>query len=79
MMGYIIACLVLLILVVQDILHRIERKDLYNRIMAGSLEEYQINNNTVKRTTKVSKNPLKERLEQAEKERRAKYERGEID
>ena len=29
------------IVVVQDILHRVERRDLYNRIMSKSLPEYK--------------------------------------
>lgn len=73
------ACLVLLLLVVQDILHRKERRDLYNRIMSGSFEEYQINSRKTTNVSTKSNNPLKEKLEKLEKEKRAAYERGEID
>lgn len=50
------------ILVVQEYFHRMERKDLYNRIMAGSLREYQ--EGTGQKASKPSKgNPIKRTLD----------------
>lgn len=50
------------ILVVQEYFHRMERKDLYNRIMAGSLREYQ--EGTGQKASKPPKgNPIKKTLD----------------
>ena len=50
------------ILVVQEYFHRMERKDLYNRIMAGSLREYQ--EGTGQKASKPPKgNPIKRTLD----------------
>jgi hypothetical protein len=50
------------ILVVQEYFHRMERKDLYNRIMAGSLREYQ--EGTSQKASKPPKgNPIKKTLD----------------
>lgn len=50
------------ILVVQEYFHRMERKDLYNRIMAGSLREYQ--EGTSQKASKPPKgNPIKRTLD----------------
>lgn len=48
---------------VQYIFHAIERKELYNRIMAGNLREYQESTNE-KQPSKPSKgNPIKRTLD----------------
>jgi len=50
------------IFVAQEYFHRMERKDLYNRIMAGSLREYQ--EGTGQKPSKPPKgNPIKKTLD----------------
>lgn len=51
------------ILVVQEYFHRMERKDLYNRIMAGSLREYQEGTGQKPSSNYPKGNPIKKTLD----------------
>ena len=53
----IITYILLGIIAVQEILHRVERRDLYNRIMSNSLREYK-----QKETTPVAPTPAHRRV-----------------
>jgi hypothetical protein len=61
-MGYVIFLLVAL-LFLREVMHGIERKDLYNRIMANNLTEYKAGK------TKPIKNIIRENIKRNREER----------
>lgn len=81
MLSVIIIGMFILFLLIQSIIHRLERKDLYNRIMARDLNEYQRAETKVAapKEPSISRNPLKNRVMKSEKEHQEKYNRGELD
>jgi hypothetical protein len=66
---YIVIALLIAIIIVQEIIHKQERKDLYNRIMARDLPEYKADGKTrtvpnlLKRNLEKNKDKLLKSIE----------------
>lgn len=64
MINYIVIIVLVILIILQEIIHSRERKDLYNRLMSSDLHEYKYltsteNGNKTKRGTSL----LKERID----------------
>ena len=63
MWSAIVIGMAFLALIIQSIIHRAERKELYTRIMARDLNEYQSYESKELKKTKVETNLLKKRID----------------
>lgn len=64
MINYIVIIVLVILIILQEIIHSRERKDLYNRLMSSDLHEYKYLTSAEKRNkTKRGNNLLKERID----------------
>ena len=64
MISSIVIIVLVLVILLQEIIHSRERKDLYNRLMSSDLHEYKYLTSTENRNnTKRGNNLLKERID----------------
>lgn len=81
MYSVIIIAIFITFMLIQSIIHRLERKDLYNRIMARDLNDYNRAETKAASTKEpsITRNPLRKQVMRSEKEHHEKFMRGEID